>query len=219
VAQVESGRRTNLRPSTLAGLSRPLGVSIDYLICGTPSAPPMLEHMAFPYHTEDQFLTTIGAILTGGMERSEAQLAVIAAARIELLREHLGSDSERVELVDASVWYKTPVAALEAYRAFVDAKLNRNTTWIRIVGEPIWDGRSDAEARLWTRYESLLNVFFSAYPVSIVCPYDERSVAPELIKLGCVTHPRTLRDGAISINPDYADPGRFSLGPETTMAP
>ena len=34
IAQVESGRRTNLRPSTLAALSRPLGVSIDYLVDG-----------------------------------------------------------------------------------------------------------------------------------------------------------------------------------------
>src|SRR5437660_10647077 len=60
IAQVESGRRTNLRPRTLAALSRPLGLSIDYLVRGTPSPSAMLTHSAFPYRTDDQFVKTIG---------------------------------------------------------------------------------------------------------------------------------------------------------------
>src|ERR1700686_2883902 len=59
IAQVESGRRTNLRPSTLLALSRPLGVSIDYLVEGGLSRPTMLGHSAFSYRTDDQFRTTM----------------------------------------------------------------------------------------------------------------------------------------------------------------
>src|ERR1700738_1980341 len=70
IAQVESGRRTNLRPSTLAGLSRSLGVSIDYLVDGR-SPPTMLEHSAFLYGAEDQFQITMGSFLAEGVERSE----------------------------------------------------------------------------------------------------------------------------------------------------
>src|SRR6202043_3822709 len=66
VAQVESGRRTNLRPSPLAALSRPLGVSIDYLIDGSQSPPTMLDHSAFRYDADDQFATTMGAFLAEG---------------------------------------------------------------------------------------------------------------------------------------------------------
>jgi transcriptional regulator with XRE-family HTH domain len=211
VAQVESGRRTNLRPSTLAALSRSLGVSIDYLVRGAPLRSTMLEHSAFPYRTNDQFLTTIGAVLTEGIERSEALLAVTADANIELLREHLGKDARRVEFVDASGWYSTPVAALEACRAFIDAKLMRGAPWVRIVGEPVWAGRSDAEVRLWTRYESILNLVFSAYPLTILCPYDERSCAAEIVSQAHLTHPHTIGDGGTSNSPDYADPGRFAL--------
>src|ERR1700736_1222500 len=68
IAQVESGRRTNLRPSTLAALARPLGVSIDYLVGGSVSHPTMLNHSAFPYRTEDQFRTTMGSFLAEGIE-------------------------------------------------------------------------------------------------------------------------------------------------------
>jgi transcriptional regulator with XRE-family HTH domain len=215
IAQVESGRRRNVRPSTLAALSRPLGVSIDYLVRGRPSRPTMLEHSAFPYRTDDQFRTTMEPFLTEGIERSEALLAVTAAANIELLREHLGKDARRVEFVDASGWYSTPIAALEAYRAFTDAKLKRGARWVRIVGEAVWAGRSNAEVRLWTRYESLLNLVFSAYPLTLICPYDERSVAPRIVRQARLTHPHTVGDRGISNSAEYADPERYALEPSS----
>ena len=89
IAQVESGRRTNLRPSTLGALSRALGVSIDYLV-GSALPPRMLEHSVFQYRADDEFQATIGSFLADGVERSEAVLAVTTAPNIELLREHLG---------------------------------------------------------------------------------------------------------------------------------
>jgi len=211
IAQVESGRRRNVRPSTLTALSRALRVSIDYLVRGSPSRPTMLDHSAFPYRTDDQFRTTVETFLTEGIERSDALLAVTAAANIELLREHLGQDARRVEFVDASGWYSTPIAALESYRAFTDAKLKRGAPWVRIVGEPVWAGRSDAEVRLWTRYESLLNLVFGAYPLTIVCPYDERSVAPEIMRQAHLTHPHTVGDRGISNSREYANPERYAL--------
>lgn len=213
IAQVESGRRRNVRPSTLAALSRALGVSIDYLVRGGPSRPKMLEHSAFPYRTDDQFRATMEPFLTEGIERSEALLAVTTAPNIELLREHLGKDARRVEFIDASGWYSTPIGALEAYTAFTDAKLKRGATWVRIVGEPVWAGRSDAEVRLWTRYESLLNLVFRPYPLTIICPYDERSVAPEIVRQAHLTHPHTVGERGISKSPEYTDPERYALQP------
>jgi transcriptional regulator with XRE-family HTH domain len=214
VVQVESGRRTNPRPSTLAALSRPLGVSIDYLVNGTPSASTMLEHSVFPYRTDDHFRTSIAPFLAEGIERSEALLAVTTAANVELLREHLGKDARKIEFIDANAFYSTPIAALDAYRAFSDTKLKRGVPWIRIVGEPVWAGRSDAEVRLWTRYESLLNLALSGYPLTVVCPYDERSVAPKIVRDAHLTHPHRLGDSGSSTSPDYTDPGSFALEPE-----
>jgi hypothetical protein len=213
IAQVETGRRTNLRPSTLAALSRALGVSIDYLVDGSVLRTTMLEHSAFCYRTDDRFRTIIGPFLAEGIERSEATLAVTTTANIEMLREHLGKDARGVEFVDASAWYSTPLATLEAYRSFCDAKLNDGAHWVRVVGEPVWLGRSAAEVRLWTRYESLLNLVFSASPLTVVCPYDERSVAPEIVRQAHHTHPHTMGDQGQSQNLDYTDPGRFALEP------
>jgi transcriptional regulator with XRE-family HTH domain len=213
IAQVETGRRRNVRPSTLAAISRQLGVSIDYLVEGSLSRRTMLEHLVFPYRTDDQFRTTMGPFLTEGIERSEAILAVTTGANIELLREQLGKDARAVEFVDVSRFYSTPNAALEALRSFSEAKLSRGAPWVRFLGEPIWAGRSDAEIRLWTRYESLFNLVFGASPLTVVCPYDERSVAPEIVKDAHLTHPHTVGDRGISKSPDYTDPGRFALSP------
>jgi transcriptional regulator with XRE-family HTH domain len=213
IAQIETGRRTNLRPSTLAALSRPLGVSIDYLVGGTLSRPTLLEHSVFPYRTDDQFGTTMGFFLADGLERSEATLAVTTGANIELLREHLGNAARGVEFLDASGFYSTPIAALEAYRAFFEAALDRGAPWVRVVGEPVWAGRSDAEVRVWTRYEALFNLVFAASPLTVVCPYDERSVAPEIVRDAHLTHPNAVGDRGVSQNPGYADPARLALEP------
>jgi transcriptional regulator with XRE-family HTH domain len=211
IAQVESGRRTNLRPSTLAALSRPLGVSIDYLVDGSLRRPTMLDHSAFPYSTDDQFRTTVGSFIAEGIERSEAILAVTTGPNIELLHEQLGNDARSVEFVDASAFYSTPIAALEAFRAFSAAKLEGGSAWVRVVGEPIWAGSSGAEVRLWTRYESLLNLVFADSPLSVVCPYDERSVAPEIVTQALLTHPHTVGEQGITQSPEYTDPRRLAL--------
>jgi transcriptional regulator with XRE-family HTH domain len=211
VTQVESGRRTNVRPSTLTALSRPLGVSIDYLVDGSQPPPRMLDHSAFPYGAEDQFQKTMGSFLAEGVERSEAILAVTTLPNIELLREHLGNDACRVEFVDSGAFLSTPIAALEAFRAFSEANLARGAPWVRILGEPRWTDRSVAEVRLWTRFESLFNLVFAASPMTVACPYDERSVAPEILKQAYLTHPHTMGERGISQSPDYTDPGLFAL--------
>ncbi|MDX6721193.1 MAG: hypothetical protein QOJ63_3447 [Solirubrobacteraceae bacterium] len=211
IAQVETGRRTNLRPSTLVALSRALGVSIDYLVDGGLSRPTMLEHSAFRYRTADEFRTIVGPFLAEGIERSEATLAVTSAANIELLRDDLGKDARSVAFFDASTWYSTPADALQAYQSFADAKLKAGAHWIRLVGQPAWTERS--EARLWTRYESLLNIVFNASPLTALCAYDETSVAPEILRQADCTHPHTVGDAGTSHSPGYADPARFTLDP------
>lgn len=212
IAQVESGRRTNVRPSTLAALSRPLGVSIDYLVDGGPQRPTMLNHAAFPYHTDDQFRSTIGPFLAEGIERSEAILAVTKSSNIELLREHLGDDAGEVEFIDSCDFYRTPIAAMDGFRALSEAKLARGAAWVRVVGEPIWCS-SDVEVRLWTRYESLFNLVFAASPLTVICPYDERSLAPEILGQACLTHPHMVGEGGTTPSPEFSAPERFALQP------
>jgi transcriptional regulator with XRE-family HTH domain len=213
IAQVESGRRTNVRPSTLAALSRQLGVSIDYLVDGGQSSTTMLNHFEFPYRSEAQFQAVMGSFLADGVERSEAILAVTTGPNIELLRGYLGRDARSVEFIDSSSFYSTPPGALAGLRTFTHDNLGQGAPWVRILGEPRWATRSVAEVHLWTRYESLVNLVFAASPLTVCCPYDEQSVAQEILTQAHLTHPQTVSGTGTSQNPDYADPGTFALAP------
>lgn len=213
IAQVESGRRTNVRPHTLSALSGALGVTIDYLVTGALMPTPMLEHSAYLYGEDDRYKTTMGAFLAEGLEHSEAVIAVTTAGNIELLREHLGKDARSVKFVESTNWLTTPDAALESFRSFGDRKLRGGAPWLRFLAEPIWKTRSEPEVRLWTRFESLVNVLFASSPVTFVCPYDERSTAPEVVREAHHTHPDIVDEAGWSPSPDYRGPGRFALDP------
>jgi transcriptional regulator with XRE-family HTH domain len=214
IAQIESGRRRNVRPDTLSALAGALGVTIDYLVGGGRTSTTMLDHQAFVYGTDAELATTAGSFLAAGVERSEAVLAVTTKASIELLRDGLDRDADRVDFVESATWYTTPASALDAFKAFSSAKLEGGAPWIRILGEPIWAGRSDAVVRVWTRYESLLNLVFAGWPMTVLCPYDERSAQPEIVRQARLTHPHTIGPGSTASSGDYTDPGGFVLEPD-----
>src|SRR3954447_1727530 len=71
IAQIETGRRTDVRLSSLSALARALGLSIDHLV-GHPSRPvaPMLEHQALVYHSDTEFLSAVIPCLNAAIERS-----------------------------------------------------------------------------------------------------------------------------------------------------
>ncbi|HEX6493629.1 MAG TPA: helix-turn-helix domain-containing protein, partial [Candidatus Dormibacteraeota bacterium] len=97
VAQIESGRRQDVRLSSLAALAAALGVSVDHLIDGgARPVGPLLSHRVLFHATAEEFLAGTLPYLRAGVERGEPVLAVASAARIGLLREGLGADAAHV---------------------------------------------------------------------------------------------------------------------------
>jgi transcriptional regulator with XRE-family HTH domain len=213
IAQIESGRRSNVRPTTLGLLSDALGVSIDYLLGRDDSGRAMLEHCAMLYATPDEFLEGTRDFITEGIKRSDATLAVTSAPKIRLLRKEFGNTAPNVTYVEARRWYTTPAVALAGYRKFVEQSLQAGSGWVRILGEPIWSGRTTSEVALWTRYESLLNLEFARAPVAIRCPYDTSALDPRILEQAHATHKHTSAHGEKALNPNYVDPSQFALDP------
>jgi transcriptional regulator with XRE-family HTH domain len=206
IAQVEAGRRTNVRPGTLHALARALNVTIDYLVAGRGVAAPMLGHCALLYGSDSEFADAAAPFLAEAVERSEAVLAVTTETNIGLLRELLGRSARRVEFAERSSWYTTTPAALAAYREFLDDRLEAGAPWVQILGEPPRNGGSDSESRTWLRYEALLNLAFGAEPVSVMCPYDRRSMGEQILRQAEATHPYTVERSVLVESPAYADP-------------
>jgi len=213
IAQVEGGRRTNLRPRTLAALARTLGVTIDYLVTGGVGTPALLDHRALLYSTDGEFAQYAAPFLAEAVNRSEAVLAVTSRGRIRKLRAELGGLNGEIEFADRVPWYRKPAGALDRYRRFTEAALDAGASWVRILGEPVWPAGSNEQVRLWACYESLINLAFSGLPVTLLCPYDARQLDPAVIDFAHATHPRTVERGAMTSSQAYTDPGRFVLEP------
>jgi transcriptional regulator with XRE-family HTH domain len=212
IAQIETGRRRQVRIDTIVALARSLDVSVDYLVGSTRMLEAsLLRHRALLYESDDEYLSALVPFLAAGFEGGENVLVVTAARQLDLLRAALGADAPRVEFADSASWYRTPRHALDGYRGFVHERLEHGAPWIRIVGEPLWDGRSQAEVATWVRYESLLNLALASSPATIVCPYDARSVPARAAAGASRTHPQLVDGGEINASAAYREPEDFLL--------
>jgi transcriptional regulator with XRE-family HTH domain len=212
IAQIESGRRKDVRLSSLSALAEALAVSVDYLI-GAPStiAPQLLEHRVLPYGSDEEFLEAAVPFLSQGVARSHGVLAVTTQARIGLLRDSLNDPSGQVEFADSVDWYRSPGAALRSYGVFVKQKFDAGASWMSIVGEPVWVGRPAAETHAWTRYESMINLAFASSPATILCPYDTRAVSASVVADAYRTHPQITQGTNEVASHTYREPADFLL--------
>jgi transcriptional regulator with XRE-family HTH domain len=212
VAQIESGRRREVRLGTLVALANALGVSVDYLVGSDAVFTPRLsEHRVLVYDSDDEFLAAAAPFVLEGVGVGESVLVVSARHQIELLHDALGEDATQVEFRDSSEWYRSPTDALNRYRRFVQDRFGRGVPWVRVIGEPVWTGRSEAEAIAWARYEALINLALATAPATIVCPYDGRSLPDSIVAGARHTHPEVTEGASTSPNPGYEEPEDYLL--------
>ncbi|MEA3076666.1 MAG: hypothetical protein QOF60_1574 [Actinomycetota bacterium] len=208
IAQIESGRRQEVRLSSLRALAEALSVSVDYLVCGPEAVGTKLfEHGLLLYGSDDDLVSSAAPFLAEGVARSDVALAVAPRPRLKVLREALGTDAGNVEFVDSADWYRSPREALMRYRAFVAEKFAQGAPWVRIVGEPPAATTTAKQTREWTRYEAVVDVVFRPTPSTIVCLYDTRTAARGVVAGVRQTHPHLTTEGDVrAANPDYQAP-------------
>jgi transcriptional regulator with XRE-family HTH domain len=214
IAQIEAGRRPNPRLSTVIALAEALGVTVEQLTnrANPPNSTPSPgQHRALLYATSAEFVDATVPFLTDGLEASDEVLAVTTRARIKLLRGALGHDAARVAFRESPAWYSSPQAALDGYRTFLQKSISAGYSGVRIVGEPVWAGRSAQETRAWARYESMLNIAFAGTPAMIMCPYDTRSLAATIVADARCTHPELTTGANSAASPNYRDAETFLL--------
>jgi anti-sigma regulatory factor (Ser/Thr protein kinase) len=85
--------------------------------------------------------------------------------------------------------------------AFIDEHAGRRA---RIIGEPIWDGRSADEYPACAQHEALINEAFTGVPAIILCPYDAIRLTPRVLADAVVTHPVLVDRDRRWPSPGYA---------------
>jgi transcriptional regulator with XRE-family HTH domain len=218
IAQIESGRRTDVRLKTLSALAKALGVSVDYLI-GTRGTSKLFEHRILMYGSDEEFAEAAMPFFDEGIEQSHCLLAVATEAKIGLLRDALDDRSGHVEFADWADWYRSPQLAMRRYGAFVAQKHEEGAAWIRVMAEAAWTDHPDVDMDAWARYESLVNLAFASSPATIICTYDERSLPMDVVTEARRTHPEITQGGEVTASPLYREPEEFLLEPPTVQVP
>jgi transcriptional regulator with XRE-family HTH domain len=212
ISQIESGRRKDVRLTSLSALADALGVGVDYLIGSAAAAttPRLFEHRVLTYGSDDEFIAAVVPFLEEGLEQSHC-LAVLTEAKQGLVRDALGERSGLVEFADWADWYRSPQEALRRYGELVKQKVELGAVWIRVVAEAAWDC-TDADIDTWTRYESLVNLAFASSPATILCTYEERAFPAEVLADALRTHPEIACGRETTASASYRGPEDLLLG-------
>ncbi|HEX2039983.1 MAG TPA: sensor histidine kinase, partial [Acidimicrobiales bacterium] len=162
-----------------------------------------LEHEAFVYGSDADYVGTLAPLLADAVAAGEVVFGVVPSRNAALLRDELGADAARVQWVDAQEWYRQPARTIAGYDGILRSLRPGATAFV--VGE-VQFGRTEAEWRAWTRYESALNRVLARYPARVVCPYDERTLPSSVVRDAECTHPHLLTQGP---SERYVEPERL----------
>jgi anti-sigma regulatory factor (Ser/Thr protein kinase) len=161
-------------------------------------------HPALFYGTDDEYTDGVGAFVRGALEDGRRLLVAVPGRRLSLLRDTLGDCREQITWVDMAREGRNPGRILSMLQDFADRHLDASAP-VSIVGEPIWVGRTPAEAWEATRHEALINLAFAGRPAGILCPYDT-ALPEEVLAQAHRTHPVVGGPDAYRASPRYADP-------------
>ena len=174
------------------------------------------HHEALIYQDPEDFLAAALPFLHGALEAGESALVAISRANTALLEGELGADAAAVGFVEIEELGRNPARIIPFWREFVDQNNGRP---IRGIGEPVWPGREAAEIDECERHESLLNVAFAPPPAwSLLCPYDGRALADEVLERVAHSHGSVCRDGVSAQSSEYVADGDCFAG-ELTEQP
>jgi anti-sigma regulatory factor (Ser/Thr protein kinase) len=148
-------------------------------------------HSPLYYRGAEEYLAGTLPFLSEGLALGEAVAVAVPTARLELIREALGASAGQVHLVDMTQDGRNPAQIIPGVlRPFADS----HEQPVRIVGEPVWPGRSAAEYPACAQHEALINYAFAGRRVAIQCPYDAEALSAEVLADAERTHPGDLYD-------------------------
>lgn len=162
-----------------------------------------LRHDALFYRGDDDYVAGIRLFVEAGLTRGEPVLVAVPGTRLDLLRAALGAPTE-LRYVDMARDGRNPAWIIPGVlHAFVAEQIGRR---VRIVGEPVWAGRSPLAYPRCVQHEALINIALADAPVSILCPYDALRLDADVIADAASTHPFLIRDGDRQPSAGYGRP-------------
>jgi anti-sigma regulatory factor (Ser/Thr protein kinase) len=144
------------------------------------------RHQAAYYDGPKDYVSAVVPFIQEGLAGAEPVLALVSGPAGQLLEAGLDGESAGVTFGDMGELGRNPGRIISAMWDFIGQHPGQA---VRVLGEPVWPTRSRAEVREAVRHEALVNVAFSATPVTVLCPYDIGQLAPRITASAGRTHP------------------------------
>ena len=167
-----------------------------------PSQASQFVHPALLYACDEDYLAELVPFITDGLACAQPVAVAVPQQRLRVLRAALGDAADHVTMIDMAEAGRNPGWIIPGVlRRFAD---QYPSVHVRIVGEPIWAGRSPVEYPACAQHEALINVAFAGRDVTIVCPYDTSALDPAVVAEARATHPLLWEAGWQDLSGDYA---------------
>ncbi len=166
----------------------------------TVTAGPFL-HVGLLYSGDSEYLNGTVPYILEGLKQDEPVAVAVPDRNLKLIEEALGDSAADVELVDMTEAGRNPGRILPGVLlAFAD---NRSGP-VRIIGEPIWAGRTAVEYPACAQHEALINFAFTGRELTILCPYDRTRLGDGVLADAERTHPVLSDADGDRPSPHYA---------------
>ncbi|MEV3927252.1 sensor histidine kinase [Actinomadura coerulea] len=164
-------------------------------------------HQGCVYSSDDDFLRMAVPFIDEGLRREEPVLVTTTPVNLGLVQTALGRHARNVDYAESAFFGRRPpqrVAAFTGYR-----HRHPGAARVRILAEPVWAGRSARQVEAWECMDSALNAVLAGTGIHMVCPYDARTLEPEIVGNALRTHPHMVDGTDVAASPGYTEPVAF----------
>ena len=152
------------------------------------------RHIALFYRSPQEYLDYLVPFVDDAADAGIPILVAVPEPNLSLLRDAFASDTVgSVTLADMSRAGRNPGHILGG--VFGTFAARHPSGPVRIVGEPLWHGRSKLEYPACVQHEALINRAFAGRDITLVCPYDATHLNRDVLVDAESTHPRLGRSG------------------------
>ncbi len=148
---------------------------------------PGFRHPALFYAGAAEYLAGTVPFVRAGLAAGEPVAVAVPPENLAVLAGGLGAAAGSVHFLDMTRVGRNPGRIIPGVlRAFADSHPGES---VRIIGEPIWPGRTALEYPACVQHEALINRAFAGRDVEILCPYDTANLDDTVLRDARATHP------------------------------
>lgn len=176
------------------------------------------RHDALFYEGADDYVCSVLDFVRTGLALGEAVLVAVPEPNLGRLRAAFTTDEGgRVRSADMAVAGRNPGRIIGTVLArFVGEHRGRR---VRVVGEPIWAGRTAVEYPACAEHEALINLALVDAPAHVLCPYDTDRLTDTVLRDALRTHPTLAHGPSRRPSPHYADPAAVAASFDRGLVP